>query len=144
MVIDKIGLGRKGEMYILQKLLGFGWSLPSNYHKSMIGLDWVFEKGNRQILLQVKTSEKKRITFLITKKTFDYLIVTNLEDVWIIPKEMFGNTNSLNKVYKKLINKFELLDLEGPELLGAINDCGVRFSDISQPSKFFKQKNNIY
>lgn len=134
---DKIALGRQGEIYVLQKLMDNGWKLPIDSHTICEGLDWVMEKNGRKIKIQVKTCKKKRIKFSVSRRTFDYLLVTDLKDVWIIPIELFNNTNVLNHTFRKTKGHYDLLNKVGLDLLSGINDCGIRYSEIDTVSPFF-------
>ncbi len=141
-MVDKVALGRQGEIFVMQKMMERGWKFPENYHENMEGLDWVFEKGGKIIKIQVKTSLKKFPTISIgAKKNFDFLMFTNLKDCLVIPKQLLSNnSNKITKTFRKLKNKFHLQELLGVDLLSAINDCGIRFSEINQPSLILRQE----
>lgn len=129
--MDKVALGRQGEIFVMQKLLERGWIFPKDYHESMHGLDWVFEKNNRVIRVQVKTSLKGCITFNITNKDVDYLIITNLKECFIIPKILIGNGNKLTKTFKRCSEKYNLLDFDGRKLVNEVNDCRIPFRKMN-------------
>ena len=96
-MVDKIALGRQGEIFVMQKLMDKGWKFPSNYHEKLDGLDWVFEKEDRIIKIQVKTSLKNKSFSCQGIKSFDYLIFTDLIDIFVIPIEMLKVSDKLNK-----------------------------------------------
>jgi len=141
-MVDKTALGRQGEIFVMEKMMKKGWKFPENYYENMEGLDWIFEKNRKIIKVQVKTSLNKIQTFTISRNTFDYLIFTNLVDVWIIPRDIINNTSKLNSTFKKLKNRFEVLGEKGRKLLGILNDCGIKFGEINILSPFFSEENN--
>lgn len=105
--MDKVGLGRRGEIFVMQKMIEREWNFPKNYYDNLEGLDWVFEKDGRVIRVQVKTCLNNYITFSVKgKPNFDYLIITNLKKCWIIPKLVYGLTNHLTKTFKRLEEKW--------------------------------------
>ena len=136
---EKVALKRKGEVFALKILISEGWVLNSDYIDSLSGLDWVFEKNNQIIKVQVKTSLKtSQIQFSQAKlKTFDFLIFTDLKDLYIIPSQLINNTTErLSKTFKKLKNKYELLELSGGDLLLGVFDCNIKPLEIDRPSLF--------
>lgn len=129
--MDKVAFGRKGEIFVMQKLLSLGWEFPKAYPSNMEGLDWVFEKNSRKIKVQVKTFGSKKEYSCMGEKNFDFLILNDLKDIWIIPNFMFNNTNKLNKTFKKLKNAFHILDIDNEyDLVNEINDLGIPYSKI--------------
>jgi len=137
---DKVALGRKGEIFVLGKLMEIGWIFPIENNFDMEGNDWAIKKDDRIIKIQVKTSEKLKKFNLNGKKEFDYLIFTDLVDIYIIPNEMLKVTDKLNKTYQKLKNKFILLEKQNKDLLLEINDCGVKFGEFNTISPFLVKK----
>lgn len=129
---------KKGEMFVFQKLMDVGWKLSrDNSNLSFLGL--MFEKNGRKIKIIVKTSLKTKSFKQRGKKDFNYLIFTNLSDIWVIPVEMLNNCEYPNKTLKKLKNALNLLDLSKKELLLGINDFSVHFSEMFTVSPFFVQ-----
>ena len=142
--MDKTALGRQGEIFVMQKLLKLGWEFPEDYHNCMDGLDWIFVKQNRKIKIQVKCSEKSYPCFNFSLTTFDYLIFTNLRDCYIIPKELISPGKvRLTKTFKKLKNRFDLVDLNGKELLGALIDLRISPSEFYQTEHIFTKKGDF-
>jgi len=138
MVTDKVALGRQGELFVLSKLQQRGWNID---YGNCRGIDLIVSNNKIKISIRVKTSLKKRLTFSVSgKRNFDYLIITDLKNCWIIHKYLFENTDKLNSTYKKLKNQWHLLNLSSVALLSAINDCGVRLSEINRPSLFLRLK----
>ena len=107
---DKVALGRQGEIFVMQKLMENGWNFPKNYNSVMDGLDWIFEKDSRIIKIQVKTSKTLKSFSHKGKKSFDYLIFTNLVDIYPIPIEMLKVSDKIAKTHEKLKNKLILLE----------------------------------
>ena len=138
---DKVALGRKGEIFVMGKLMENGWKMPTNINFNMEGNDWAFEKDGRIIKIQVKTSENAETFSHKGKKEFNYLIFNNLRDIWVIPIEMLKVTDKLNKTFKKLKNKFILLEKQKEGLLLEINDCGVKFGEFNTISPFLVKNN---
>jgi hypothetical protein len=126
--MDKVALGRQGEIFVMQKVMEKGWAFPKDYHENMNGLDWIFQKNGKVIKVQVKASLKNNIEFSISDRgPIDYLIITNLKVCYIIPKLLIGKTNRLTKTFKRLAEKYALLDLQGYNLVNELNDCKIRY-----------------
>jgi len=138
--MDKVALGRRGEIFVMQKMLGLGWRFPDNLIEEMNGSDWIFEKNNLKVKVQVKTSLKKYPNFSYTNKNFDYLIFTNLIDCWILPKEVLRTSTRLTKTYKKLLNAFDLIGLQKQQLLTALMDYKITPSELDETTSFFQIK----
>jgi hypothetical protein len=134
---DKVELGRRGEIFVMRKLIDNGWAFPLNMDETMNGQDWVFEKNGRRIRIQVKTS-KMFLFGLNGNKNFDYLIFTDLKDIYPIPVEMLKVSSRMTKTYKKLKNKFILLEKSKLDLLAETNDCGVYFWELDSILPFFE------
>lgn len=128
MAIDKVALGRQGECFVMRKLLDRGWKFPDN-PMEMHNKDWCFEKNGRQISVQVKTSTQMKFS-LTEKPDFDYMIFTDLKDIYIIPREMLRFSNRMTKQFKRLKDSYELLELSGKDLLDAINDRRIMFCEF--------------
>lgn len=140
---DKVSLGRKGEIFVMGNLLNKGWSFPDNANYELRGSDWAFTKNGRTITLQIKTSEKRKMFTCTGNGKFDYLVFTNLKDIWIIPPGFHIEGNRLTWTMNKLKNKFELLELDGLKLLSAINDCGIKMGDLESTEYYFKKENDL-
>ena len=136
---DNIALGRLGEIYFLKKAFENGWSLPKDiFNINLSGLDWILEKNGLIIKVQVKTSLKENISFGINKYSFDYLIITNLKDIWVLPIELIGNISRMTKEFKKC-NSMEILGKKGYELFGFLNDLGIKAGDYERVNLLFNK-----
>lgn len=135
--MDNVALGKQGEIFVMRKLLDNGWNFPKEYNQTMEGLDWVFEKNGRIIKVQIKTSKKLKSFSLQGKRSFNYLIFTDLVDIYPIPIECLKVSDKLTKTHKKLKNNLNLLNKSKISLLAEINDCGVHFSELDNISQFF-------
>lgn len=131
--MDNLNLGRKGDMFVIKKMLENGWEFIGSSEGDLI---FLFRKDDRTIRILVKTY-KEKIRFSFNEEiNFDYLVINDLKDCWIIPKEMVNNVEEL-KTLGKLQGKFNLLEFSKKRLLSEINDCGVRFHEINQSKPFF-------
>ena len=125
--MDKLALGRKGEIFVMQNLMERGWKFPENYSETINGSDLVFEKNNRKIKIRIKTTLSKNIRFNVSDITFNYLIVTNLRECWILPMELIETTNNcLTKTFRQLVDNYALLDISGRDLLSQLIDCRIK------------------
>ena len=118
--MDKVALGRKGEIFVLSHLLKNGWKLPDNIiDVDMRGTDWIFEKNDIIIKVQVKTSEEQK-SFKASNDNFDFIAYTDLNDIYWIPKVLL-KYRSLDSVrfteeFEKLKGRDKLLEMKGYEL----------------------------
>jgi len=131
----------KGEIFVMQKLMERGWKFPKDYAGNLEGLDWVFEKEGRTIKVRIKIGKKLNIHMKITKKSFDYLIFTDLKDCYIFPIEIVNNSDSC--IFSRFCSKFKLLEDYDLTLLKSINDCGIKYSEIDFISQFFKKEEKV-
>ena len=128
MECKNIDLGRKGEIFILGKLFKLGWHLPEDLDKMNKGVDWVLEKGNNLISIQMKVISKtnKRQSTRFSNYECDFAIITDLNDCFILPKIFLNKYNGsgvrLTNKIRKTSNKFELLELDKVDMFGYLND----------------------
>ena len=130
--MDKVALGRSGEIFVLKNILERGWVLENV--KSLEGSDWAFSKDGVIIKIQVKTSLNTTSFSLgsnLNNKRFDFMIFTNLKDSWIIHRALVKNQNRLNNKQKNnLKNKYYLLGKSNFELFSELNDLGFSTGDL--------------
>lgn len=130
--MDKVAFGRKGELFVLGELFKKGWQLSYNDTDILKQIDWILEKNSKRISIQIKTCSDNRLSFSMhTNKPYDFLIVTDLVDIWIVPSFTIEHINSINHKRKELLcNKFELLELDKEQTIKVLMDIGFRPSEI--------------
>ena len=130
--MDNVTLGRTGEHFVLDTLFNKGWYISFCNNDNLKHTDWILEKNNKRISIQIKTCSDKHLLFgMNKKKPYDYLIVTNLVDMWIVPSFTIGHINRINYKREHLLrNRFELLELDKNTTIIALMDLGFRPSQI--------------
>lgn len=125
-------LGKSGELFVFRKLIELGWLLKYMDEKELFGVDWVFEKNDKIIKIQVKTSKKeKKIKMGISNCNFDFLIFTDLKDCYIIPSMLMMDTGrknqiALTKTKRGLKNRFDLIEMTKYQKYCTLTDLGVK------------------
>ena len=87
---DNVALGRRGEIWVLEKLFKLGWSFPDNIRElSLRGSDWVVKKGESVCRIQVKATTNEGLGNVVRvylgNNNFDFLIATDFYSAWVIP-----------------------------------------------------------
>lgn len=130
--MDKVAFGRKGEHHVLQMLYKQGWNISFDNNDSLNQIDWILIKDNKRISIQIKTCSNNRLMFgMHINKPYDYLIATDLVDIWIVPSFTIEHINSINHKRKELLrNRFDLLGLDKEQIIKLLMDIGFRPSEI--------------
>lgn len=110
-----------------------GWDVTGFSDEDVINLMGF----GREITVFIKETGSKNPYFKIPKVSCDYALFINDKGCYIIPKELFRNVDNPPFTYKKLLNQSILLKLTATDLLGAINDAKIRFSEILTTKVFF-------
>ncbi len=118
--MKNINLEKKGERHVLSKLQELGWNVD---YKNLEDEGFNLKKGDREIKIQIQTSLKGYLKEIDENFDFDYLIITNLEKCWIIPKIVYKTTHRLLKTFNLLGEKWGLLEFTGYNLVNEVNDC---------------------
>ena len=125
--MDIVDLNTRGERFVFSKLQELGWIID---FKDCGDIDVItLKKDDKNIKIQIKTILNKNKTYLseIAKTfDFDYLIITNLEKCWVIPKLLCKTIDTL-KTFSVLEEKWSLLEFSGYFLVNELNDLKIPY-----------------
>lgn len=122
-MITNNDINKKGERFVLNKLQTLGWNVD---YSNCEYFSFILKKEDKQIKIQIQTSLKGYLKE-IENFDFDYLIITNLADCWVIPKLVYKKTHRLIKTFNLLGNKWGLLEFVGYNLVNEVNDCKIPY-----------------
>lgn len=126
---------RQGELFVLKRLQDEGWKFAEL--ENSLNDCWILEKNGRVIKIQIKIGSTLKSFKRLAEKDMNYLILTNLVDIYPIPMELLKVSANSPKNLKKVKNRLNLLDKSKKELLWAVNDCGILFGELDSAYPFF-------
>jgi len=118
-------INKAGDIIIVKKILERGWNLSDSD-----GFNWIFERDGRKIKVRIKTFLGKSVEFDFKDNDFDYLILTNLQESYIIPRLVYWEGGSLLKTFKLLREQWQLIDFFDYFLVNETNDCKIAYSQM--------------